>query len=119
MLYKENHLKKERNQSVEIRGIIKSGPLPTGDDFAKDEMAVKGAGERLLTMAEKQVDHRIDLENKTLNHTIFIQKIILFIPVILIIIACFIPNTHIQYPLFSISIIFLIKILFSSIKLKN
>lgn len=39
-----------------------SGPLPKPDDFAKYESVQKGAADRILTMAEKQQEHRIECE---------------------------------------------------------
>ena len=41
-----------------------SGPLPPPEDFAKYEQNLPGSMDRILTLTEKQVDHRIELENK-------------------------------------------------------
>ena len=40
-----------------------SGPLPPPDDFANYEQTLPGSMDRILTMTEKQVDHRIEHEN--------------------------------------------------------
>lgn len=40
-----------------------SGPLPPPDDFANYEQTLPGSMDRILTMSEKQVDHRIEKEN--------------------------------------------------------
>ncbi|MDE5560314.1 MAG: DUF2335 domain-containing protein [Bacteroidaceae bacterium] len=39
-----------------------SGPLPAPDDFAKYEQILPGATDRILKMAEAQVNHRIKTE---------------------------------------------------------
>ncbi len=39
-----------------------SGPLPPPDYLAEYEKTLPGAPDRIMTMAEKQVDHRIDME---------------------------------------------------------
>lgn len=39
-----------------------SGPLPSPEDFKEYEQAMKGSTDRIMTMTEKQVDHRIDME---------------------------------------------------------
>lgn len=52
-----------------------SGPLPPPEDFAKYEENLQGAANRILSMAEKQLDHRILSENKYLDHEINVGKI--------------------------------------------
>lgn len=39
-----------------------SGPLPPPEAFAKYEQNLPGSMDRILTLTEKQVDHRIELE---------------------------------------------------------
>ena len=39
-----------------------SGPLPSPEDFKAYEQAMHGSTDRIMTMTEKQVDHRIDME---------------------------------------------------------
>lgn len=41
---------------------IYSGPLPPAEQFASYEKALPGSAERILSMAEKQQEHRISLE---------------------------------------------------------
>ena len=41
-----------------------SGPLPPPEDFVKYEQNLPGSMDRILTLTEKQVAHRIELENK-------------------------------------------------------
>ena len=60
-----------RNESPELRtpvlSVVKrvetsySAPLPKPEDFAKYESVQQGAANRILTMAEKQQEHRIAL----------------------------------------------------------
>lgn len=39
-------------------------PLPSAEDFQGYENAVQGAGDRILSIFEKQVNHRIELERE-------------------------------------------------------
>ena len=45
-----------------------SGPLPAPEDFAEYERCLPGSTDRILKMAEKQVDHRIDAEKTIINN---------------------------------------------------
>lgn len=44
-----------------------SGPLPAPEDFAEYEKILPGSTDRILKMAEKQLDHRISSENKIID----------------------------------------------------
>lgn len=44
-----------------------SGPLPPPEYLDAYEKTLPGAPDRIMTMAEKQVDHRIDLEKTIVN----------------------------------------------------
>ncbi len=44
-----------------------SGPLPHPQVLAGYDQTVPGAAERILVMAEKNAQHQIDIENKTLD----------------------------------------------------
>lgn len=46
-----------------------SGPLPAPEDFAEYENILPGSTDRILKMAEKQVDHRISSDNKIIDNT--------------------------------------------------
>ena len=41
-----------------------SGPLPSPEDFKAYEQTLKGSTDRIMSMTEKQVDHRIDMEKR-------------------------------------------------------
>ena len=43
------------------------GPLPAADEFAGYEKVLPGAADRILTMAEKQSQHRQELEKRELE----------------------------------------------------
>lgn len=45
-----------------------SGPLPAPEDFAEYERILPGATDRIMKMAEKQVDHRIESEKAIINN---------------------------------------------------
>lgn len=47
-----------------------SSPLPPPDDFDRYEKTLPNSMDRILTMTEKQVDHRINLENKEMDSKI-------------------------------------------------
>lgn len=44
-----------------------SGPLPAPEDFMKYKSVLSDAPERILRMAEKQTDHRIESEQKIIH----------------------------------------------------
>lgn len=46
-----------------------SEPLPAPEDFAEYEKILPGSTDRILKMAEKQVDHRISSDNKIIDNT--------------------------------------------------
>lgn len=46
-----------------------SGPLPAPEDFSEYEKILPGSTDRILKMAEKQVDHRISSDNKIIDNT--------------------------------------------------
>lgn len=52
-----------------------SGPLPSPETFEGYEAVLPGAAERILIMAEKQQDHRMDLEKKHLLEQLFQSKL--------------------------------------------
>lgn len=54
---------------VEVKKYnIHSGPLPSPETLRAYDETVPGAGERILRMAEKQLDHNIDADNATIRH---------------------------------------------------
>jgi uncharacterized membrane protein len=58
----------QRRQIVEAHvESIYSGPLPPPDVLIRYNDAVPGAAERILTMAERQSSHRIDLEKAVVD----------------------------------------------------
>lgn len=52
-----------------------SGPLPPPEALDKYNQALPGAAERILAMAEKQSDHRRELEAKVVSSNVFVQKV--------------------------------------------
>lgn len=44
-----------------------SGPLPSPEDFEKYEKVMPGSMDRVLTLMERQADHRMDKEAKELD----------------------------------------------------
>jgi uncharacterized membrane protein len=47
-----------------------SGPLPTASEFAAYDKALPGAAERLLSMAEKQAEHRRKMDEKIVDKSL-------------------------------------------------
>ena len=47
-----------------------SGPLPTSKEFNGYEQTLPGAADRILTMAEKESEHRRTNETKIVDHSV-------------------------------------------------
>ncbi len=43
------------------------GPLPSASELEKYDQVSPGAANRIITMAEKQLQHRIEMESKFMN----------------------------------------------------
>lgn len=52
-----------------------SGPLPSPEDFEKYEKVKPGSMDRVLTLMEKQADHRMEKETKELDAKIRQSKV--------------------------------------------
>jgi len=50
-----------------------SGPLPVAADFEHYERVLPGTAERIVSMAEKQVEHRHQFENKMLVDSVKLE----------------------------------------------
>ena len=46
------------------------GPLPPASEFSKYEQALPGTAERILSIAEKEVEHRHKNEDKLINQAV-------------------------------------------------
>ncbi|MCL1947802.1 MAG: DUF2335 domain-containing protein [Chitinivibrionia bacterium] len=62
--------------------IAYSGPLPPATEFAQYEQILNGAAQRILTLAEKEAEHRRIIENKMLK-SVEIGQIFAFILIFL------------------------------------
>lgn len=51
-----------------------SGPLPAPEDIAKYEKTLPGSAERILSMAEKQQEHRMESERKIIDYKTGVGK---------------------------------------------
>lgn len=49
---------------------IQSGPLPPAEEFARYEQILSGSAERILSMAEREADHRHKCEDKLIDFNI-------------------------------------------------
>lgn len=61
--------KKTSNQPKHVQGfsiqkIERSGPLPEPTDFETYEHVLPGAADRILSLTEKQQDHKIKIESR-------------------------------------------------------
>ena len=68
-----NSLKKHDKVPTKAQMVIAekfSGPIPSPEVIARYEAIIPGAAERILTMAEEQQKHRMDLENRVVNSKI-------------------------------------------------
>jgi uncharacterized membrane protein len=59
---------------VEEQRLMLSGPLPASSEFQRYELALPGAADRILAMAEKEAEHRHRLDEKTVTAGIGLAK---------------------------------------------
>jgi len=57
-------------REVQVQPSSWSGPLPAPADLQRLEEIAPGAANRILTISEKQADHRIDMERTLVNHAL-------------------------------------------------
>lgn len=69
--------KEFRQEITEIKAFLQhfSGPLPPPEAFAKYEQTIKGAADRIITMAEKQQEHRQIIEKQIVKSDIINEKL--------------------------------------------
>ncbi len=65
----------QKPQPIKSFASLYSGPLPPPDFFERYNNTLPGAADRILTLAEDEAKHRRRLEDKSLNHNIFIAHI--------------------------------------------
>lgn len=84
----EEH-KEFRAEITEIKAFLQhfSGPLPPPEAFSKYEQALKGAANRILTMAEKQQEQRHYIEKKIVRSDIINEKLGLIFGLIIALVA--------------------------------
>jgi len=72
----EEH-KEFREEITEIKAFLQhfTGPLPPPEAFAKYEQTLKGAADRIISMAEKQQAHRQEIEKKIVKSDIINEKL--------------------------------------------
>jgi uncharacterized membrane protein len=58
---------KNQVQVSSSQSLMYSGPLPTSGEFQGYEKALPGAANRILVIAEKESEHRHDIEKKELK----------------------------------------------------
>jgi uncharacterized membrane protein len=58
---------KDQLKITETQAVMYSGPLPPSSEFAGYNNAFPGAAERILSMAEKEADHRRQGEDKLIK----------------------------------------------------
>lgn len=61
-------VKKQEQQDLAIvatssRSLVYSGPLPPANEMAQYEKICSGSADRIITMAEKQSEHRQNIEH--------------------------------------------------------
>jgi uncharacterized membrane protein len=60
--------------SVTVQRTHYEGPLPKAEELQRYEQALPGAADRIITMAEKQAEHRRGLENRIADSNIAREK---------------------------------------------
>lgn len=76
----------EKKQLIQVQQHY-SGPLPHPDALEKYDQIVPGAAERIIRMAEKEMDHRHDTENgmtKNAIRTTYLGIIFAFLSVLIL-----------------------------------
>lgn len=61
--------------AIQVQQQHYSGPLPKPEDLAKYNQVVPGAAERIIAMAEKEMDFRHKSENKLQGHAVRIATV--------------------------------------------
>lgn len=81
----------ENKQSTETHQVSQMeawhGPLPPPESLKQYDIIVPGAAERILSMAEKEMEHRHRREDKTLKYNgrlIIVSTVLAFLCVILL-----------------------------------
>jgi uncharacterized membrane protein len=73
---KNKNLPNPQLSKVHVRQFeLTTGPLPSPSVFQKYEEVLPGAAERILIMAEKQSEHRRDIEAKVISSDTFNSKL--------------------------------------------
>lgn len=73
--------------------VVHGGPIPCAEELEKYEKVLPGAADRILSMAEKQSDHRQKLESKVVDSNIkrsYAGQVCAFVITALVLIAGFI-----------------------------
>ncbi len=68
----ERHKAEILHAAVEISRF--SGPLPHPEDLAKYEQVLPGSADRIISMAERQADHRRNLERTVILSNVTLQQ---------------------------------------------
>lgn len=79
----------DNKQKTEVHQVSQTeawhGPLPPPESLKQYDVIVPGAAERILLMAEKEMEHRHQRENRTLKYNgrlIIVSTILAFLCVI-------------------------------------
>ena len=56
-----------KQQSVTQQALMYSAPLPPASEFAGYDATLPGAGDRILSLVEKEMQHRHQAENKLIK----------------------------------------------------
>lgn len=84
------HKEQVMHSAVSMQKTTYSGPLPAPADFKAYDTILKGAAERILSMAEKNTEHRIKMEESIIRNdykTITLGQILGFILALLFLCA--------------------------------
>ncbi len=64
---RNNHPARTQQNQIQVAAASYSGPIPPPSELAKYEELLPGSAERIIAMAEKQSNHRQDLEKITIK----------------------------------------------------
>jgi uncharacterized membrane protein len=90
-------MRTQTKSNTHITAVSKySGPLPRPEDLIRYNDAVPGAAERIITMAEKEMEHRHETENRLIKNRIKLS----FVSVILSFISVLVMSALVGYSLY-------------------
>ena len=68
--YPQQNSPQQQGQLIQGKSLMYSAPLPPSSEFDRYEQTLPGAANRIIAMAEKEIEHRHKNENQIVEHSI-------------------------------------------------